>query len=245
MSQKLRPAIIAFSGLIIYSALCISLGYLPMDDIYVRLIAKCFIILLGSVYIKTVLRYPPVFDKPSVKYVMSAAVAIVIFVFASLFTSLWFVANTSLSEVTYASDHILLSVFISVVLTPVAEELIFRGFMYGQLAYYNKTIALVISTIVFALYHGTFIHLYTATLGGLILCCIYAKTKKLRYSIVFHSLFNALTMLLSLVDYADWFSSSVCVLLINIACVISIIVLFVLKAYDKPYYENNVSISAR
>ncbi len=239
MVQKIKPLITAFSGLVIYSALCISLGYMLSDMIYVRLISKIFVILLGSLYIKTVLQYQSVFDKPSHKYLITAAIAVVVFVFASLFTSSWLVANIFPIETvsTISSENLSLSLFISIVLTPIAEEIIFRGLMYKQLAVYSKSVAIVVSTSVFALYHDTFIHLYTATIGGLILCCIYAKTKKLRYSIIAHSVFNALTLLFSLIDYADWFISVPCIIVINVLCAAAVIALFITKAHDKPSYQ--------
>lgn len=78
-----------------------------------------------------------------------------------------------------------------VILTPIHEELFFRGALMGYLKeQYSPKIAIVYSTYVFALLHG---HpgLYPSTFFlGLILALVYFRWKNIWYPIILHMLIN-------------------------------------------------------
>lgn len=203
MTKKLKTIVLAFSGLIVYSALITTLTYLISDPIYAKLVARISVILLGGAYLKTVLNEHKVYNPPSSKLIGAMIAAILTFVAASFVTTNFILISTqtdaAYSQTSLASDNIFLSVIMSVFLAPIAEEIIFRGFMYKQLAKFNVFVAMFVSSLVFALWHGTLVHMYAATLGGMLFCLIYLKTSKLRYCIAAHILFNGLTLLLGLI----------------------------------------------
>jgi len=232
MTDKIKTIITAFSSLIVYSSLCSALSYIftnPADIIYVKLVAKIIVIIIGGLYMGTVLQNVITFDKPERVFHIKTFITLILFVFTSLFTS-HFLINTMNTTIDTDIELTFLSVFISVILSPLAEEIIFRGFMYRQLAVLNKPIAFILSSVCFALYHGTLIHIYSAFLGGLIFACIYEKTKRLRYSILAHSLFNILTLFLRYVDWPLLFSSIVFIIILNIACIGSMFILLTSKS---------------
>ena len=88
---------------------------------------------------------------------------------------------------------------ITLVIAPVAEELIFRGYIFGVLCrYVGKWWALLISAMVFAA-----IHAHIPSLAGLValaitLTLVYEGTGSLWAAILMHSLFNAITVVFTL-----------------------------------------------
>jgi membrane protease YdiL (CAAX protease family) len=92
--------------------------------------------------------------------------------------------------------------FTSVVTVPLAEELLFRGFLLRRLSEYlpKRWPAILLSTVIFGLRHDNFLQ---AFVSGLLLCLLYAPqndksalslgTGKLWVSIVTHALVNIKT----------------------------------------------------
>lgn len=78
------------------------------------------------------------------------------------------------------------------VVAPVAEEIVFRGCIFGALRQGMSVIlAAIISSIIFVVVHGTLTHVPVTTTVGMVSCALYALTGKLRWSIGFHALSNA------------------------------------------------------
>lgn len=77
------------------------------------------------------------------------------------------------------------------VLAPIAEELFFRGVIYGTLKGVLKPpAAMIISCALFGLLHGQLIWMVYAFLMGVALTLIYDKYKSLLASMAFHIAFN-------------------------------------------------------
>ncbi|MCB9558370.1 MAG: CPBP family intramembrane metalloprotease [Deltaproteobacteria bacterium] len=93
-------------------------------------------------------------------------------------------ANTLLLQST-AAIHLL-------VLVPLAEELAFRGLIYRQLRRtMTPTSAVVLSSTVFALMHGTLYQCGWALALGLLAALVYEQTHSLVAPVLVHGLFNA------------------------------------------------------
>jgi membrane protease YdiL (CAAX protease family) len=103
-----------------------------------------------------------------------------------------------LSEHAGLHDRFLL-ILTAVVIAPISEELIFRGYIFGVLRRYaGRWWALVISASVFAA-----IHAHIPSLAGLFvlavaLTLVYEGTGSLWASILMHALFNSITVILTL-----------------------------------------------
>ena len=88
----------------------------------------------------------------------------------------------------------------AVVVAPIAEELLFRGYFYGVLRRYAGRIpAIAISSILFAA-----MHLYLPSMLGLallavILCLLYERTGSLWANILVHATFNAISIVMLLI----------------------------------------------
>lgn len=78
-----------------------------------------------------------------------------------------------------------------VIMAPLVEELTFRGFMYSRLKTgMAKWIAIIITSLVFGIVHGTIIWAIYTFVFSLALICILERTKSLWGCILFHMAFN-------------------------------------------------------
>lgn len=79
-----------------------------------------------------------------------------------------------------------------VVIGPVAEELIFRGLIYNRLRHYVKVpLAILLSSLLFGIYHGNMIQFIYTTLMGILLAIYYEKSGGLLACIIAHMAMNA------------------------------------------------------
>ena len=86
-------------------------------------------------------------------------------------------------------------VFMAVILAPVAEEVIFRGYFYGIIRRYGGRIpALLTSSLLFAAIHVHLPSLLGLGILAIILCLLYERTGSLWASITMHAAFNASTI---------------------------------------------------
>lgn len=79
----------------------------------------------------------------------------------------------------------------TVIIAPLAEELIFRGLIYTRLRRaFSRLSSILATSLLFGLAHGTFIHmLYTVPLS-ILLCIIYDRFRSLWAPILLHFGFN-------------------------------------------------------
>ena len=87
---------------------------------------------------------------------------------------------------------------VGAVLAPVAEEIFFRGILYGFFRQWGLTMALAISTALFVISHATGRGLpITQLIGGLLFVIAYEKEKNLMVPIIIHALGNLAIFILS------------------------------------------------
>lgn len=86
---------------------------------------------------------------------------------------------------------------IVVVAAPVVEELIFRKFFLDRIAQYGEGIAIVVSGILFGLFHGNLNQFAYAFGLGSFFAFVYVKTRKVLYPIVLHMGVNFIGTFLS------------------------------------------------
>ena len=102
---------------------------------------------------------------------------------------------------TIAKDHLFLLLVGTVLLVPVAEELVFRGMIFGALYNQNKLFAYVLSAVAFSLIHllgylddMTLIQALLSFMqylpAGIVLAWTYAKTDTIFTPILIHAIIN-------------------------------------------------------
>lgn len=84
-----------------------------------------------------------------------------------------------------------LTIVMVVVIGPLAEELLFRGVLYGRLRRsFTVTQAAVISAAIFGIYHKNIVQGVYAALFGLLLAYTFEKTQTIWGCVIMHMMFN-------------------------------------------------------
>lgn len=94
-----------------------------------------------------------------------------------------------IQEITTSVNPIIAAVFM-VACAPLYEEFIFRKLLVDRAVRYGESIAVVLSGMVFGLFHGNLSQFAYASTLGMFLAFIYVKTGRLRYTIFMHMLVN-------------------------------------------------------
>lgn len=93
------------------------------------------------------------------------------------------------------TESLMFSIITIAIIVPITEELFFRGLIYGRLRQAMRPIvAILISSIVFGIFHGNVVQGVYAFLIGCTLALVYEKTDSLILSIFGHGLINAIGM---------------------------------------------------
>ena len=91
--------------------------------------------------------------------------------------------------------NVFLSLFIVSVLIPIIEEIIFRGFFYDTVKLLsNDKVAIIFTSIAFAIAHVDFRQALYALFAGIFLAYIRYKYRRLIYTILLHLLMNLTTL---------------------------------------------------
>ncbi len=100
----------------------------------------------------------------------------------------------SLPEVADQTDMVW-NVIYGVVLAPIVEEILFRGFVLKSLERFGSMLAIVFSALLFAMMHLNLAQFPVALLSGLVLGYLTVKTRSILPAITAHLVNNALTYL--------------------------------------------------
>ncbi|WP_027421734.1 CPBP family intramembrane glutamic endopeptidase [Lachnobacterium bovis] len=77
------------------------------------------------------------------------------------------------------------------ILTPLAEEIIYRGIIFNKLnLYMKKNISIILSALIFGLAHGNIVQFVYAFVFGIIFACLVEKDKGIQISIILHMCVN-------------------------------------------------------
>jgi len=93
------------------------------------------------------------------------------------------------------AGFLILMRFSAIVVAPLCEEVVFRGYLYGVAKRYcGPLAAAVCSALVFSAAHGSLVALLPLALFGLLLAWLYERTGSLWAPIAAHAFFNAATV---------------------------------------------------
>lgn len=92
-------------------------------------------------------------------------------------------------------SDVVFAVVLMLVVAPIAEEYLVRGFIYEQLCRgWGFRLAWIGQAVIFAVMHGTLVHAVPTFLTGLFLALVYERTGDLKWSIGFHMAYNLLAL---------------------------------------------------
>ena len=123
-------------------------------------------------------------------------------------------------------------------LAPVAEELIFRGFLLCPLQKYGKATAVVITSVLFGLMHCNADQLVSATISGLLLGYI-ATEYSMVWSIVLHIFHNNMVDVMAMVIQGSMLVQFLVSLAIIALFVVSIVVVIRKRKAIVAWFKNN------
>lgn len=76
------------------------------------------------------------------------------------------------------------------ILSPIIEEIMFRGILLDKLRMYGDKLAIWVTALTFALFHGNLSQFFYAFALGLIFAYIAVKTNTIRYTVILHVIIN-------------------------------------------------------
>ena len=114
------------------------------------------------------------------------------------FTEKWIVDYEN-SVMPMNPDNCVFTMIFTVIVAPIVEEVVFRALAYTKLKRAMPTVvAAVLLSVVFGLIHGSLMQMVTIPFLGLVLVWVLERTKSLYAAILYHSVFNATAMWLTL-----------------------------------------------
>lgn len=93
----------------------------------------------------------------------------------------------------------LITFFIMVICAPIFEEIIFRKLLIDRSAKYGEGMAVLLSGLMFGLFHGNLSQFMYAFTLGIFFAFIYIKTGRILYSIILHMAINFMGSVLSVI----------------------------------------------
>ena len=178
-----------------------------------------------------------VFSSISVKTVLLIVFANILFSYGMLYLSnfligyfpfLNFLVNFSIPSMSIMSSLPVIGVFIStVILSPIAEELIFRGVLINRLKLITPTLfAVLISSLLFGALHS-FGSIFSAFVFAVCMAILYLKTENICVPILAHFLNNLFAETIRLADVNELlFSDANVMMIVSALAIISAIILF-------------------
>lgn len=129
------------------------------------------------------------------------------------------------------------------VIIPVMEEFMFRGLIFKRMRTTGSaTRAIILSAIIFGLYHGNAVQFVYATLCGVLLAYLYEKYGSLKAPILAHILMNVVACVLTEADIFTWmFSDTMRAAVITVVCAALASAMFVMirQIDEKPEIAQN------
>lgn len=149
---------------------------------------------------------------------------------------------------TSAESELWIQIIALVILIPIAEELLFRGIIQGELSLrFSRTTTIIISSLIFALFHFDLIQGSYVLFAGIILALAYELSDNILVPIFMHMIFNLIGggVLQRILDLDERGSSIlVLILLAFIPFAISILIIWFRREKNKRGsgfygFENN------
>lgn len=97
------------------------------------------------------------------------------------------------------STDIWLNLILISIMAPIFEEILFRKFLIDRTIKYGAKVSIILSAVIFALFHGNLNQFFYALLMGGFFAYVYIKTGKITYTIILHIIINLMGSVVSLI----------------------------------------------
>lgn len=211
--------------LLLYTMLATAITlFIGLDAVSTGVLSGCFMIGILIYYIKR--RSPVGIVGQHIDLTMG-------FTFFGMFLLLWLygqiTANLILTtigdpsfgqyqEAMTASPFMVL--LLTLIVAPIMEELLCRGVMYGDMRrHIGPWQALIIQAFIFAIMHGTRVHLFGTFALGILTGILYEMTGSLRVPIFAHMGYNMITLLNTSFSIPDVLLSPLVVIIVDVVII--------------------------
>lgn len=113
------------------------------------------------------------------------------------------------------------------IFAPIFEEILFRKFLIDRTIKYGARVSIILSAVLFALFHGNLNQFFYALLMGGFLAYVYIKTGKIIYTITLHLIVNLLGSVVSLIVTQSINNLSTAYTIVDIGIVIVYMIIIV------------------
>lgn len=129
------------------------------------------------------------------------------------------------------------------IIPPIVEELLFRGMVLQGLRKFGDTFAIVVSAMLFGLYHGNFVQMVFAFIAGLVMGLVVVRTGSIWTSIMIHCINNSIAFGIEMTQrYAgDAVANSVNAIVMGLLIALGAISLLYLLVKDRHFFRNEPS----
>ncbi|MCR5027475.1 MAG: CPBP family intramembrane metalloprotease [Methanobrevibacter sp.] len=130
------------------------------------------------------------------------------------------------------------SIFSTIIISPISEELLFRGVFLNRLKLVVPTsFAIAITSILFGSIHS-YGSIISAFVFGVCMCIVYLKTENIMVCIFAHFLNNLLAELLYHIDYGKLiFTNSIFIVLFSILAIVSFYLIVISIRQEWKYID--------
>lgn len=147
----------------------------------------------------------------------------------------------------FMSNSIVFQILTLCIAAPLAEEVIFRGIMYRRLLEYaDKMTAVMISALIFGIYHGNLIQGVYALALGILLCFVYDSCDTLLAPVFLHIVCNVTALLMMYFPVSKYINNRIVLWVIIMALELCGMVFFSWKMYylknEKREGEENKNV---
>lgn len=202
-----------FCIMLLYTAIDIMLWRViaPNFSVYLNIIAISLSITFFIILLVTQTNYKiALFENASVGgIILAIGTSLLFFLLLDNFLDPIFESVFPLSELTYQETIITLiktpiASFLSVcILAPIIEEILIRGFILSGLKNnYGATVAILVSSVIFSLFHFNMVQTLSAFICGLLLGLLYLKTNSILNCIIAHFGYNLIAFIIIIVRFS-------------------------------------------
>jgi len=134
--------------------------------------------------------------------------------------------TTKLMDYDFEAPKGIFAIIYVVILGPIAEEIVFRGWCIDRLKKYGSIPAIVFTSLAFGLFHGNLFQCLAAIIIGIVFAYLTIRFNSILPSIILHILNNALAFYPSLISDTSYFNIY---LIISILAIILTILTNIIK----------------
>lgn len=136
-------------------------------------------------------------------FIVSIIMAVLILLFSLLVPDIYeIVENAENADPLFKHNFFVVLLGVGIVV-PIMEEIVFRYGICGTIGESNRTLGIVLSSVLFGLAHGNFIQTIYTGVFGLFLAFVYTKHKNLALPVIAHITMNSLTVIYEKLDI-EW-----------------------------------------